>query len=568
MAQTKKRWTVLHYLVAVTDRRPGVDEALRAAAEEELAGIAAAARDHLADMHVAYQLEFWDGVGTAARPVRRLRTGRWTAGAPIEATSDPFEDLMKRPRRADDIRKFFMATGDPASPLHCPSDHVAVFFWGHSAGPAGIFDLLAGSTRPLPTLIRSATALADRLPAERARRLRGFISLPHLSGAFAALPQRCDLVVFKDCWMSTLEAACELAEHVDTAIASQSQVPVTGVWPYPKLYRALAGAGDGADQIEAARFKPLVKALADRYATLEARLPDADGRPAFPSVPFSLLDLTKASEAQAAFGGLAKALGRKSALSGAAQSARSKAFDAASTGPLPGTAGDIALVDVRTLCDRLAPLVPAAAIAAVRRVVNDVVVDRQSRGPADNCTGLSLFYHPSKQRLVATPAQGPTAAGVFDNLFLKKNVLAIPYGKLALNRLADRWSSIAFEQKSLMNQLLFSRSRIMADDKGPGFGLSVNQMQQLSLAFEAMASAFGDLQNLAAKQPQGKAAAETCGAIASGFTDIATIWNDAASDASETESATLTELDTEVKRLRDSTKRYRSSQARRRMKAS
>ena len=131
----KRSWAILFYMVAEPysgkqlDGLSGVP--LDDVADAELAAIktAASAYQQGATLHVAYQV-------VARNAAKRAVNG-------VEEDIPP-EDL---PDNDDDLRMFtdFMTFLGWASPK-CPADHYAVFLWGHSMGPGGMFDLYDATT--------------------------------------------------------------------------------------------------------------------------------------------------------------------------------------------------------------------------------------------------------------------------------------------------------------------------------------------------------------------------------------------------------------------------------------
>jgi hypothetical protein len=69
----------------------------------------------------------------------------------------------------------------------CPAERYAVFFYGHAYGPMGLFYDSSSSKRDPNTL-----------------------RLNDLAKSIAHVTNRADIVVFRDCFMSTLETACQL----------------------------------------------------------------------------------------------------------------------------------------------------------------------------------------------------------------------------------------------------------------------------------------------------------------------------------------------------------------------
>jgi hypothetical protein len=279
------------------------------------------------------------------------------------------------------------------------------------------------------------------------------LSLRSLAGAFKVFEQPCDLVLFKDCLMSTLELACQLAGHAGAVIASQSQIPIEADWPYDRLFASLAELDGVSGVLPAARFEPLLADLAKLYESKESRAPLIDGEPFFPSVPLSLLDITKSLTIKAPLGRLVLALGRKAERLSDEQQQSREAFDTAATGVLPSAAGDVALIDLKTLCDALHHGFPFLRdpVADVRRAVEDIVVASEAHGPTGGCHGVSVFYTPSPARLARVPQALETPVGVLDTRVVLDNVLPRSYSNLQLNKdvpFDERWSRVAFEHRT------------------------------------------------------------------------------------------------------------------------
>jgi hypothetical protein len=453
----KKKWAVLHYLVAeVKGQSPDIDK-LQEEARGEIKKVVAAAQTHFDDMHVAYHVDFRDfpDPGNPRTMIQAKRAKVTSRGAfPIEEEVPPLLHFPEMHRRFHDLRRFFEWTMDASGPGHCPADHRVIVFWGHSAGPAGIFDLLDNGAAPPDEGVFNLNAISRRIIHFRERmmaRVAPQLSLRSLAGAFKVFDQPCDLVLFKDCWMSTLELACQLAGHAGAVIASQSQIPIEADWPYERLFASLAELDGVQGVLPASRFQPVLADLAELYRSDESRGPLIDDeQPFFPSVPVSLLDVTKSLAIKAPLGQLVLALGRRgNGLSDEQRRSRA-AFDTASTGALPSAAGDVALIDLKTLCEELDafPSLRAAA-AAVRAAVDDIVVESVAHGPTGGCRGVSVFYTPSPARLARVPGALRTPAGVFDTRVVLDNVLPTSYSNLQLNTgvpFGERWSRIAFEQ--------------------------------------------------------------------------------------------------------------------------
>src|SRR6185436_11143375 len=129
----RKSWTVLVYIIARNLDQSGDGKYINSKADEVIERLRAAAHEYAADMYVAYQVVFDPEEGRAEDWVAELlnaddnenviQTGEFkNPGSP--AGSSLIVDLLG-----------FYAWALP----RCPADHVATFFWGHSAGPAGLF---------------------------------------------------------------------------------------------------------------------------------------------------------------------------------------------------------------------------------------------------------------------------------------------------------------------------------------------------------------------------------------------------------------------------------------------
>jgi hypothetical protein len=227
-----------------------------------------------------------------------------------------------------------------ALPRCRPSDHIAVFFWGHSAGPLGLFEpkdhiqvplhiepitapiepavhadikpVLGDVTQTPAIPVMSMFNISQVLLKTRRARMK---SLSHLSvddltyqilTASADLqvfdpignPVKTEIVLFQDCWMSTLETAFELKDAAHFVVASQSlvpfgrpsipnkchvtpTVPFAGVWKYDCLFDNLRHYDSNSPRVSLSR---LVDTLGSFYQDSRNIWPN-------PSVPFALLDL-------------------------------------------------------------------------------------------------------------------------------------------------------------------------------------------------------------------------------------------------------------------------------------
>jgi hypothetical protein len=143
----------------------------------------------------------------------------------------------------------------------CPAHRYVVHFWGHSSGPVGLFfDRADDDVRPDGlTLAEFGYAFEQAVPI---------------------LGQPVDIVLLKDCWLSTLEAACELRGGVRFMVASQSEVPIEG-WPYKEIFERLTDANTRSVATS------LVDALGDFYGL-------AANRGRFLEIPYSAVDVEAA----------------------------------------------------------------------------------------------------------------------------------------------------------------------------------------------------------------------------------------------------------------------------------
>jgi hypothetical protein len=74
------------------------------------------------------------------------------------------------------------------------------------------------------------------------------LRLNDLAQSMETGPRPAALVVFRDCFMNTLEAAYQFRGVSEFMIASQSLVPVSGIWPWASLMSSLMPSASSADQ--------------------------------------------------------------------------------------------------------------------------------------------------------------------------------------------------------------------------------------------------------------------------------------------------------------------------------
>ena len=279
-----------------------------------------------------------------------------------------------------------------------------VFFYGHGYGPRGLF----------------FDADADDAT------VKSLMPLSTLSDALDLVGERAAVVVFRACQASTLEAAYQLRDTGHFMLASQSIVPIAGVWPWETFLASLTpGAASGAVALD------IAEQLARFLDTPANRDPFAD-------VPYSLVDLGAAGAIVEPLTALADAL--DAARSDAPRRAACAAALEASRVGFPddqAAPGDPALLDVATMCEQLARLErdpvagPARALGAVveRRLVT------WHRSQQGRHRGVGLYYRPVH------------AADVRRSHVYKETLAewdAMQYRQLALSQ-ATGWDRIALD---------------------------------------------------------------------------------------------------------------------------
>ncbi|HUU33423.1 MAG TPA: clostripain-related cysteine peptidase [Vicinamibacterales bacterium] len=370
----RKPWGVLAYTVA--DDKSGGDS-LDASARNELRAICDAA--DFGQMSVAAQVDF-------KRPKGVFR------GSLTEAPrkSRGFEDV-----RAEDHplwRRILGGVDEARSTLHvqkeqhdlsaaranvltdflgfgqkeCPAERYVVFFYGHAYGPMGLF-----------------------CDAESGQRDPDTLRLNDLAGSLQTTAGRAAVVVFRDCFMNTLETAYQLRDAADFMIATQSLAPIAGVWPWNGLMSALAPSADSVD---------IGLALAKQLGHF---LDDFKNRDPFADVPISLLDLGAADAIVAPLTDLTDALEATRQDSERARRC-GRALEAARVGSPANHSnpGDPALLDVPTMCDRLEALTGDPVVAPARALGHAVRsrLVRWHHAQKKNFHGTSVFYKPVTPR--------------------------------------------------------------------------------------------------------------------------------------------------------------------------
>jgi hypothetical protein len=365
-----KPWTLAVYMIA-----DGINgsSALDASAEQAQDDIktALAAAGANGTVNVAMQMDFKETPGTRRLIVHRHRD--WIHLGRDEDAGDPRV-----------LERFFRWVHS-----ECPAERYVVHFWGHSSGPVGLF--------------------FERSP--RDARPHG-LTLPELGYAFEhsmpILGQLVDIVLFKDCWMSTLEAACELRDGAKFMVSSQSLVPIDG-WPYQEMFDCLSS--DETPIVAAG----LVEVLGDYYDA-------AMHRPKLNEVAFGAVDVDAARAVDEPLRALA---GRLDALHGSE-------LAASRTGVRRSSRGDPALVDIVTMCDNLSNLADAELGRHAADLSHAVKASVIAHRPGPSVfQGLSLLYIPAGATL-AEQAQdsfivppfyqpGLNAAGDYRTLELSRN---------------------------------------------------------------------------------------------------------------------------------------------------
>jgi hypothetical protein len=250
--------------------------------------------------------------------------------------------------------------------------------------------------------------------------------LNDLASSIAVDGCRAEVVIFRDCFMSALETAVQLRGSADFMLASQSVVPIAGIWPWADVLATL-GPDAASD------------AVADRLASLLGAFLDVPAnRGPFADAPFSLIDINATDAVIAPLTALVAAL--KDARRDPVRAARcAAAFESARIG-FPNdhaNPGDPALIDVLTMASALTALAPdpvAGAAAALAEVVASRVV-RWQHSQQGKYRGVSLYYKPSTSALT-------------DRSFIESGDMsdakrdAAAYRELALNRLTG-WDEIA-----------------------------------------------------------------------------------------------------------------------------
>lgn len=365
----QKPWAVLAYTVA-DDKSGG--SSLDAAAKLELKALCDAA--DFDEIDIAAQVDFKHSRGI----FRGVLTEKPRAFEEIDPEDHPLwrsivgsirksklkvllekEDLNAA--RADVLQDFLRFGA-----ARCDARRYVLAFYGHAYGPMGLFfDADAGS--------RDATTLR----------------LNDLASTIEGVERKAAVLVFRDCFMCTLETAWQLRGAGEFMVASQSVVPVAGVWPWGTLLTALMPSAASGD-VGVAMVRQLGRFL-DEPAN----------RGPFADVPYSLIDLGAVDAAGEPMRALVGALEGARAQPARA-TACARALERARVG-FPDDAsnpGDPALLDLLTMCDGLQAL-EGDAVAGPARALGEIVRDRVVRwrwSQKEAHRGISLYYQPTAPR--------------------------------------------------------------------------------------------------------------------------------------------------------------------------
>jgi cysteine peptidase C11 family protein len=369
-----KPWAVLAYTVA--DDKSGSSE-LDAAAKRELRAICEAA--DFGQVNVAAQVDFKHTRGIWRGLLTEKPTLRVTKVAPTPDDDDDDHPLWRsivgsikrslvrgvaekvelNAARAD-VLQDFLRFGQRG----CPADRYVVTFYGHAYGPMGLF-----------------------FDADARQRTATTLRLNDLASSIEGIEGKAAVVIFRDCFMNTLETAYQLRRAAEFMLASQSVVPVAGVWPWLQFMTALMPSAVSGD---------VGRALAVQLAHF---LDEPSNRGPFEDVPYSLIDLEETETVVKPLKALVSGL--EAVRTDAKRAAAcAKALEASRIGYPDdhSNPGDPALLDVPTMCDKL-KAVDADAVAGPARALGEAVRERLVRwhhSQKKAYQGISLYYQPVK----------------------------------------------------------------------------------------------------------------------------------------------------------------------------
>ncbi len=265
----RKAWTILLYMVA---DGPSGNRALDDIALREIASVVHGVQSRdahghrpLDDIYVAVQVDLRSLDGTF----------RYIANE-----DEPFkveqlaETIATSPKTVIDYLSWVEAS--------CPADHHLVVFWGHSSSFLGLFGERPKATGSITQL--QIRQIGPLLPSLRRNPSSIGTSRDKDKNKAKLTPGKSpvDIVLFKDCWMSTMEIAFELDGYVDYMMGSQGKVPQIG-WPYADIFHSVARVAHAGGSVKDVG-RVVLEALASFYDF-------SVNRPGKDEVPFSLVDL-------------------------------------------------------------------------------------------------------------------------------------------------------------------------------------------------------------------------------------------------------------------------------------
>ena len=274
-SNSQKAWTVLIYMVA---DGPSGSQALDEIALREISSIihGIKARDldgkgPLDHINVAVQVDLKGLKGTFRYVANPDAKGQWCQ----------FDTLKESDATSPKTLLDYLGWVKD----RCPADHYLIVFWGHSSSFLGLFGERPKATGPVVQL--KLQQLAPLLPSlRRGESPTRIPQVPRRGEEQNEQPEKAiDIVLFKDCWMSTAEIAFELHGYVEYMIGSQGRVPQVG-WPYAEIFRAVAKiAQQDSEKTPVEQVgQGVLQALASFYDF-------AGNRPGKDEVPFSLINL-------------------------------------------------------------------------------------------------------------------------------------------------------------------------------------------------------------------------------------------------------------------------------------
>jgi hypothetical protein len=366
-AGRRKPWALLGYTVAAGH---GGLHPLDAAEEREIRAISEAA--DLDQIHVALQADFGRGPEVIRQVLQPAGNGRLRHKAPrLTFWRQLLHHLERSDVRIEEHRKHLDAASGAVlndflkfGRRQCPADRYAIFFYGHAFGPMGLFyDAKTASATP--------------------KTLR----LTQLSAALRSTAGPAELVMFRDCFVDTLEMVYQLQGVARFMIASQSGVPIANEWPWPTMLSAMMPSASSSD---------VSRAIAMQLGSFFDVKANRGGDEA---VPVSLIDIEGSRSLTAPLKNLVDAL-ESARGNPVRRAACARAIDRARVGHNPARLGDPALVDVPTMCQNLQEL-GRDAVARTAKRVGDVVTSRVIKtyhSRSRRFRGLNIYCKPVTKR--------------------------------------------------------------------------------------------------------------------------------------------------------------------------